>query len=65
MRRVEVKVNDVVVVNKDHEVMPLAFVEEGNVGRVLDVTFPNYCKVKLTNGMVYWIDSKYLDVVVD
>ena len=60
------KLNDVVMVNKDVEVSPLNFVKKATFGKVLDFTVPNYVLIKYANDNNYdcvWIDKKYLTVI--
>ena len=63
-RRLMVEVNDVVVLNKDVEVVPAVIIEEGTVGSVIEETIPFFFKVKFFDNRVYWVDGKYLDVIV-
>ena len=57
------KINDVVMVNKDVEVSPLNFVKRGTFGKVEDFTVPDYALVKFANGGYAWMDKKYLTVI--
>jgi hypothetical protein len=51
-------------VNKTVEVEPLNRVYEGTIGEVIDVTCPDYARVK-AGYKVFWIDIKYLKVIND
>ena len=60
------KINDVVMVNKDVEVSPLHVVKKATIAKVLDFTVPNYVLIKYSNDNNYdcvWIDKKYLTVI--
>ena len=60
------KINDVVMVNKDVEVSPLNVVKKATLGKVIDFTVPDYVCIKFANDNNYdcvWIDKKYLTVI--
>lgn len=60
------KINDVVMVNKDVEVSPLNVVKKATIAKVIDFTVPNYVLIKYANDNNYdcvWIDKKYLTVI--
>jgi hypothetical protein len=63
-RRLMVEVNDVVVLNKDVEVVPTVIIGEGTVGSVIEETAPYYFRVKFFGNKVYWVDGKHLDVII-
>ena len=64
-RQVKVEVNDIVVLNQDVEVTPCIIIEEGTIGKVLDETFPYYFEVRFFENKIYWVDGKYLDVILN
>ena len=57
------KINDVVMVNKDVEISPLNVVKKATLGKVTDFTVPDYALVKFANGGYAWMDKKYLTVI--
>lgn len=61
------KVNSIVKLNKRLEVTPLNFVDENAMGIVVDITVPNYARVKFQGDYygAYWIDMKHLDLVAE
>lgn len=59
-----IKINDIVRVNRTVDVEPLNRVYEGTTGEVIDVTCPDYAKVKV-GYRVFWIDMRYLEKIND
>ena len=55
-----IKIHDIVRIKERREVEPLMFIDEGTVGEVIDVTCPDYARVKV-GYKTFWIDMKYLD----
>lgn len=59
------KINDVVVFEHDAEVSPAHFIYEGTVGKIIDVTVPDYYKVQIDNYGIYWVGGKHLSLLFE
>ena len=57
------KINDIIITNKETEVKPLHVIPKAMFGVIIDETVPNYFLVKFANGDVQWIDGECLTVV--
>ena len=59
----EIRIYDFVVTKSAIDFGVYEYVREGEIGVVIDTTFPNYCLVKFMNEQIEWIDAKHLKKV--
>lgn len=59
----EIKIHDFVVTKRVIDFGVQDYVKEGEMGVVIDITFPNYCLVNFMNKQIEWIDAKHLKKV--
>ena len=59
------KVNSIVRLKDRLEVTPLNYVDKGAIGIVVDITVPNYARVKFQGDYygAYWIDMEHLELI--
>ena len=61
------KVNSIVMLKDRLEVTPLNYVNKGTMGIVVDITVPNYARVKFQGDYygAYWINIEHLELVAE